>query len=96
MRLPVAKARHLPHSREIMATRPKRRSLQHRIARYPRWLRIGTGSALVLGGIFGFLPILGFWMAPLGLLVLSRDIHRVRRIRRRLQVRWMRRRRRHR
>ena len=77
-----------------MTPRPRLRSLQLHIARYPRWLRITTGSALVVGGVFGFLPVLGFWMAPLGLVVLSRDIHRVRRIRRRLQVRWLRRRRR--
>jgi len=29
---------------------------------YPRWLRISVGIFLVLGGILGFLPILGFWM----------------------------------
>src|SRR3954462_1824571 len=39
-----------------------------------RGLRIGLGIALVLGGIVGFLPILGFWMVPLGLLVLSVDL----------------------
>ena len=27
-----------------------------------RWQRIALGVALVLGGIVGFLPILGFWM----------------------------------
>ena len=27
--------------------------------------RIATGSALVVGGTLGFLPILGFWMVPL-------------------------------
>jgi len=53
-----------------------------------RSLRIGLGVALVIGGMFGFLPILGFWMIPLGLLVLSIDFHPVRRFRRRLAVRW--------
>jgi hypothetical protein len=57
-----------------------------------RGLRIGLGIALVLGGIVGFLPILGFWMVPLGLLVLSVDLAPVRRTRRRLSVWWARRR----
>lgn len=52
------------------------------------------GSALVIGGVAGFLPILGFWMLPLGLIVLSIDLALVRRHRRRLQVWWGRRRRR--
>jgi hypothetical protein len=54
--------------------------------------RIGIGSGLVVGGIFGFLPILGFWMVPLGLLVLSHDLSAVRRWRRRTTVWWCRRR----
>ncbi len=58
-----------------------------------RVLRIVLGVALVIGGIFGFLPILGFWMIPLGLVVLSVDIAWVRRRRRRLVVWWERRRR---
>jgi len=51
-----------------------------------RLLRITIGALLVLGGLVGFLPILGFWMIPLGLLVLSVDIPRVRRWRRRFAV----------
>ena len=39
-----------------------------------RALRIALGGALVLGGVVGFLPILGFWMVPLGLFVLSVDL----------------------
>ena len=53
-----------------------------------RILRIVIGGLLVLGGIFGFLPILGLWMVPLGLLVLSVDLPPVRRARRRLTVWW--------
>lgn len=34
-----------------------------------RLTRIGIGLLLILGGILGFLPVLGFWMIPLGLLV---------------------------
>ncbi|WJH39835.1 hypothetical protein N7E02_24415 [Aliirhizobium terrae] len=55
--------------------------------------RIGIGSALMVGGTLGFLPILGFWMLPLGFVVLSNDIPYVRRRRRRLAVWWARRRR---
>ena len=57
--------------------------------------RIGLGIALLIGGVFGFLPILGFWMIPLGLYVLSHDFASVRRFRRRSTVRlgrwWQRR-----
>ena len=49
-----------------------------------RGLRIALGVVLVLGGLVGFLPILGFWMVPLGLLVLSVDLAPVRRTRRRI------------
>jgi hypothetical protein len=53
-----------------------------------RYHRVILGSGLVVGGIFGFLPILGFWMIPLGLVVLSVDSHHVRRKRRKMEVRW--------
>lgn len=36
--------------------------------------RIPAGIALTLGGVVGFLPILGFWMVPLGLAVLAQDV----------------------
>jgi hypothetical protein len=54
-------------------------------------LRLGIGTLLVLGGLLWFLPILGLWMIPLGLLVLSVDIAIIRRWRRRGEVklgRW--------
>jgi hypothetical protein len=56
-----------------------------------RIARMGLGIFLVLLGFLGFLPILGFWMVPLGLIVLSVDIPLVRRVNRRLTVavsRW--------
>jgi hypothetical protein len=58
-----------------------------------RFLRITLGVLLIIGGFLGFLPILGFWMIPLGLLVLSHDFAPVRRLRRRIEVWWARRRR---
>jgi purine-cytosine permease-like protein len=60
-----------------------------------RLLRVALGSALVvLGLFFGFLPILGYWMVPVGLLVLSYDIAAIRRLRRRAVLWWERRKRR--
>ena len=51
-----------------------------------RLARIIIGVSLILGGILGFLPILGFWMIPLGLMILSVDIPAVRRWRRKVTV----------
>jgi len=56
-----------------------------------RSVRITMGIALVIGGLLGFLPILGFWMLPLGLLLLSVDLRFARRLRRRIEVWWGRR-----
>jgi len=58
-----------------------------------RRARIVIGVGLIILGIFGFLPVLGFWMVPLGLLVLSYEFSTVRRWRRRFAVWWERRRR---
>ncbi|MGD8355624.1 MAG: hypothetical protein PVH83_08170 [Methyloceanibacter sp.] len=55
-------------------------------------VRIGLGMLLVGGGLLGFLPILGFWMIPLGFLVLSIDLPAFRRWRRQINVWWRRRR----
>ena len=52
-----------------------------------RLVRIAIGIFLILFGFLGFLPILGFWMVPLGLVVLSADVPAVRRWRRQAQVR---------
>jgi len=53
-----------------------------------RVARIAIGVGLVILGCFGFLPVLGFWMIPLGLVILSVDIPAVRRHRRRFTVRF--------
>ena len=50
-------------------------------------LRAALGIALVFGGIFSFLPILGVWMLPLGLIILSIDSALIRRFRRKSTVR---------
>jgi hypothetical protein len=54
-------------------------------------VRVTLGSGLIIGGFLGFLPILGFWMVPLGFLILSQDLPMVRRWRRSLVVKLERR-----
>lgn len=39
-----------------------------------RLVRIPLAVLLVVGGIFSFLPILGLWMLPLGLLLIAQDV----------------------
>ena len=39
-----------------------------------RSLRVPVGLLLVLGGLLGFLPVLGFWMLIPGLLLLALDV----------------------
>ncbi len=39
-----------------------------------RLIRIPLGILLMFGGIFSFLPVLGIWMLPLGLLLLALDL----------------------
>lgn len=44
------------------------------------------GWGFIAGGAFSFLPVLGPWMFPVGLWILSVDSHRARRMRRRLTI----------
>ena len=52
------------------------------VSKFIRWLRLPSSFAvrlviailLVLGGIFSFLPVLGVWMLPLGLLLIAQDV----------------------
>lgn len=61
--------------------------LPARLARTMRWLRhprsrmvrIPAGLALMAGGVFSFLPLLGIWMLPLGLMLLAADVPPLRR-----------------
>ena len=51
-------------------------------ARFVAWLRkpssrlvrIPLAILLMLGGIFSILPVLGFWMLPLGLVLFAQDV----------------------
>jgi hypothetical protein len=69
--------------------------IQTTTRRAPKPVRIVIGCLLILGGIFSFLPILGIWMLPLGIMVLSTDVPWVRRRWRRFLVWFEKRRRRH-
>jgi len=40
----------------------------------PPGVRLLAGLLLMLGGVFGFLPVIGFWMFPLGLAVAALDV----------------------
>lgn len=61
----------------------KLRPILARIRRtVPRGLRFVVGILIIIGGIFGFLPVLGFWMIPLGIMVAAMDV--------RLFIRWWR------
>ncbi len=55
------------------------RRLQQKIHKLPHPVRTLIGILLLLGGFLWFLPILGLWMIPLGLLVLSLDFRWARR-----------------
>ena len=52
------------------------------VSQFIQWLRkptsflvrLGVAMLLIVGGIFSFLPILGLWMLPLGLLFIAQDI----------------------
>jgi hypothetical protein len=56
--------------------------LPHELARRSRWLRqpqsrivrIPSAALLTLGGVFSFLPVLGIWMLPLGLILVAVDV----------------------
>ncbi len=54
-----------------------------------RAARVTLGVLLSLGGIAGaVLPVLGVWMLPLGIAVLSADSPGVRRFARKAKVKW--------
>ena len=40
----------------------------------PPGVRSIVGLLFMVGGVFGFLPILGFWMLPLGLALIALDL----------------------
>ncbi|MCY1126212.1 hypothetical protein OU426_05035 [Frigidibacter sp. RF13] len=64
----------------LQAIRGRVRRLLVRInRRVPPGARAILGLLLIIGGIFGFLPVLGFWMIPLGVGVVWLDVRAWRR-----------------
>lgn len=61
---------------------PMKRSLRNRIRRMqvrvrqrvPAGVRLLLGIVLICLGIVGFLPVVGFWMIPLGIAVAALDV----------------------
>ena len=61
--------------------------LPDRLARAMAWLispsavllRLPLAILFIIGGIFSFLPVLGVWMLPLGILLIAVDVPYVRR-----------------
>jgi hypothetical protein len=49
-------------------------SCLHWVRKSSFWVRLPLALLLVVGGVFGFLPILGFWMVPLGVVLIAKDI----------------------
>ena len=45
----------------------------------PAGVRTVGGVILIAGGVFGFLPVLGFWMIPAGAALIALDIAPLRR-----------------
>ena len=65
-----------------MAADALRRRIAGYIYRTLRWgrdhvppgIRTVVGALFMVGGVFGFLPIVGFWMLPLGVAFIALDI----------------------
>ena len=58
---------------------PVRRGYQKLTRPEWRWVRLPLGVLCIAGGFLAFLPVLGVWMIPLGLLLLSEDVPFLRR-----------------
>lgn len=39
-----------------------------------KYVRLPLGAALVGGGLLSFLPVLGLWMLPLGMILIAQDV----------------------
>ena len=65
----------------LIAKLPPRMATFTRWLRDPSrvWLRVPLGILLFGSGFLGFLPILGFWMVPLGVVLVSQEVGPLRR-----------------
>jgi hypothetical protein len=74
----------VPEGKRVLRDAFKRleREVPEGVARALRWLRhpksrlvrIPVGALFIIGGFFSFLPVLGIWMLPLGLLLIAYDV----------------------
>ncbi len=70
-----------------MPRRPTRQDFVRQIKRAVNWAdkriwpgaRTLVGLLAMVGGILGFLPILGFWMLPVGVALIALDVPPLRR-----------------
>jgi hypothetical protein len=80
--LVIALAQRAPHIAGMSKQDSRARALGLRLGqmlvgihrRVPSALRPILGLLLIVGGVAGFLPVLGFWMIPLGIAVIGLDI----------------------
>lgn len=69
-----------PPTFDLAALQQRLQPMRRRIrSNVPRGLRLLLGILLIIGGLLGFLPILGFWMVPLGIMVAAMDVRLIRR-----------------
>jgi hypothetical protein len=71
----VPKQRHWKHRLVVLSYRAVR-LVQRRV---PPGARTLLGLVAMAAGVLGFLPVLGFWMLPLGALIVVSDVPPLRR-----------------
>jgi hypothetical protein len=64
---------------EAHLPRPIRRAFHWARSPQAKLIRIPIGILCTLGGLLWFLPVLGLWMLPLGLILLAQDVPFLRR-----------------
>lgn len=67
---------------QLLARLPGRlhRAIQWLLEPSRKWVRIPAGVLFCIGGILSFLPVLGLWMLPVGIFLLSEDVPLFRRL----------------
>src|SRR4051812_14148536 len=60
--------------------RPVERAYSWLLQPHAKWVRLPLGCVLIFSGFLGFLPVLGFWMLPIGALLIGHDIPPVHRV----------------
>ncbi len=59
---------------------PRLRRLIQKLRRpQARWIRLPLGVLCIIGSFLWFLPVLGLWFLPLGLLLIAQDVRFMRR-----------------